>query len=186
MTFVVACDIQVGRGILMNARPKPADRPSNQEALLLDQAQRLARHRAGRRAIHIHLSRLQPEHRRDQHLRIARNTFETLFSGYEGQLFTLRNADMMFVTKLAGRDEIDAIMAKFRVLFGDDPAVQSEDAARPFHTIYDLESEYAEFLKAVEALIEQQRPKSAAAAVIMPLELQPLRPEELAHVDRAL
>jgi hypothetical protein len=168
----------------MSARPKPADRPSNQEMLLLDQAQRLARHRAGRRAIHIHLSRLQQEHRRDQHLRIAKNTFETLFRGYEGQLFTLRNADMMFVTKLASREEIDSLMAKFCMLFGDDPAVQTEDSARPFFTVYDLESQYEAFLKATQALIEQQRPKDPGP--LAPIDLQPLRPDELSHVDRAL
>ena len=92
----------------MNTRPHPAQRPPSHEMLLLDQAQRLARHRAGRRVVHIQLSRLRPEHRRDQHLRIARNVLQTLFAGYDGQFFQLRNADMIFITRTASHEETDS------------------------------------------------------------------------------
>jgi EAL domain-containing protein (putative c-di-GMP-specific phosphodiesterase class I) len=169
----------------MNTRPKPAERPPSHESLLLDHAQRLTRHRAGRRAVHVHLSKLRMENKRAQHLRIAANAFQNLFRSYDGQLFSLRNADMIFVTKLASREEIDSLIAKFRPIFGDDPAVLSEDPARPFYTVYDLESHYDEFLALVERLLQQQQRAEAGPTIYTP-DLLPLRPEELAHVDRAL
>lgn len=58
-------------------------------ALLLDYAQRLERHRQDRRAVHIHLSRLKPQNRREHHIRIAANTFEELVKQFEGQIFML-------------------------------------------------------------------------------------------------
>jgi hypothetical protein len=70
-------------------RSIPDSRLPSQEALLRDYTQRLGRHRQGRRAVHIHLSRLRPYNRRGHHLRIAANTFETLVTAYEGQLFQL-------------------------------------------------------------------------------------------------
>lgn len=169
----------------MNARPRQAERPPSHEMLLLDHAQRLARHRAGRRAIHVHLSRLRQENKRAQHLRIAANAFQNLFRSYDGQLFLLRNADMVFVTRLASREEIDSLMAKFRPLFSDDPVALTNDPARPFYTVYDLESEYDAFLKLVEILAQQYRAVEAGPTMFTPA-LEPLRPEELAHVDRAL
>jgi hypothetical protein len=170
---------------MMNARPRSADRPSSNESLLLDHAQRLARHRAGRRAVHVHLSRLRQENRREQHLRIARNAFQNLFRSYDGQLFSVRNADMVFVTRLASREEIDSLMAKFQPLFGDDPAALSTDPGRPFYTVYDLETDYDAFVALAGRLAEEQN-RAAAGPTIYAPELEPLRPEELAHVDRAL
>lgn len=41
---------------------------ASQAYLLLDYTQRLDRHRDGRRAVHIHLSRLKPQNRREQHI----------------------------------------------------------------------------------------------------------------------
>src|SRR5262245_3446371 len=164
----------------MNTRPRQAERPTSHESLLLDYVQRLARRRAGRRALHVHLSRLRPENRRDQHLRIAKNAFQTLFRSYEGELFTLRNADMVFITRLASPEEMTALIDKFRPLFGDDPAAQSTDPAQPFCTYYDLENEYEAFLKLAETFEAQRFAAQVGPAIYEP-PLEPLRPEELAH-----
>jgi EAL domain-containing protein (putative c-di-GMP-specific phosphodiesterase class I) len=169
----------------MTQNLRPANRPPSHELLLLDHAQRLARHRAGRRAIHLRLSRLRPEHRREQHLRIAKNVFETLFSGYDGQLFALRNADLVFITRTASREEIQSQIGKFRPLFADDPAARVESGPAAFCAVYDLETNYEEFLRAAESLANGAREPGVPASVYAP-PLQPLRPEELAHVDRAL
>jgi EAL domain-containing protein (putative c-di-GMP-specific phosphodiesterase class I) len=169
----------------MNTRPRPAERQPSHEMLLLDHAQRLARHRAGRRVIHIQLSRLHPEHRRDQHLRIARNVLQTLFAGYDGQFFQLRNADMIFITRTASHEEIHSLMAKFHPLFGDDPAVKVETGTNAFCAIYDLETAYDRFLKLAETLAAGMRAPAAATVPFAP-PLKPLMPEELSHVDRAL
>ena len=49
---------------------------ASQSYLLLDFVQRLERRREGRRAVHIHLSQLSPQNRREHHVRLAINTFE--------------------------------------------------------------------------------------------------------------
>lgn len=169
----------------MNSRSRPTERQPSHEMLLLDHAQRLARHRTGRRVVHLQLSRLRPEHRRGQHLRIARNVFQSLFAGYDGQLFQMRNADMIFVTRTASHDEIQSLVAKFRPLFGDDPAVKVEIGPNAFCAIYDLETAYEHFLKLAERLAESMRAPEAAAVPFTP-PLKPLMPEELSHIDRAL
>jgi hypothetical protein len=70
-------------------------RPSAEYALF-DYAERLDKHRRGRVAIHIHLSKLQPHNRREHHIRIATNTFESLVKYFDGQLFVLKNNDIIF------------------------------------------------------------------------------------------
>jgi hypothetical protein len=58
---------------------RPLDeKKASQEHQLFEFTQRLAKFRAGRRAIHIHLSQLRAYNRRGHHIRIAVNTFEFL------------------------------------------------------------------------------------------------------------
>ena len=71
----------------------------SQENLLLDYVRRLEKHKQGRRAVHIHLSGLLPANRREHHIRIAANTFESLVRKLQGQIFVLTNADLMFIFK---------------------------------------------------------------------------------------
>src|SRR3546814_18630304 len=75
------------------------DSTTSQEYLLLDYVQRLDRHRQGRREVHIPLSRLKPQNRREHHIRIAANTFEDLVKPFEGHIFSLSNAGLVFVRK---------------------------------------------------------------------------------------
>src|SRR3546814_13144891 len=79
-----------------SAGPGPAASPS-QEYALLDFAERLDRHRAGRIAVHIHLSRLQSHNRREHHLRVAVSTFEDLVKQFQGHIFELANQDIVFL-----------------------------------------------------------------------------------------
>ena len=79
----------------------------SQERLLLDFIERLDRHREGRVAIHIQLSKLKPANRKEMHIRIAADTFRQLVKKYEGQLFQLGNADMMFICKNANVEDIE-------------------------------------------------------------------------------
>src|SRR3546814_6597177 len=65
--------------------PMYQDSTTSQEYLLLDYVQRLDRHRQGRRAVHIHLSRLKPQNRREHQIRIAANTFEDPVKQFEGK-----------------------------------------------------------------------------------------------------
>src|SRR3546814_2172873 len=96
------------------------DSTTSQEYLLLDYVQRLDRHRQGRRAVHIHLSRLKPQNRREHHIRIAANTFEELVKQFEGHIFSLSNADLVFVCKGASprsEEHTSALQSLMRISY---------------------------------------------------------------------
>src|ERR1700761_9442609 len=128
---------------------------SDQEYRLLEQIERLSRHREGRRAVHRHLSRLRSENRRDHHLRIAASTFENQVRSFEGQLFRLANQDLFFVYRDVDPSEIDEAVMRLRYLFTDDPLVQDSDEADGFCTWYDLEQQYNELHAVAQALYEE-------------------------------
>ena len=50
----------------MALEPAPGGALQSQESLLLDYVHRLDQHKVGRRAAHIHISRLQAQYRREQ------------------------------------------------------------------------------------------------------------------------
>ncbi len=170
---------------------------ASQAYLLLDYAQRLDRHREGRRAVHIHLSRLKPQNRREQHIRVAVNTFQELVSQFDGQVFVLSNCDLMFLFKDAKISDIDEAVMRLRYLFSEDPLAQGsdeEDLAR-FCTWYNIQANYALFLEVVEKLYEeeQRRERRLAAAAEATGENEtaaddrtPLSPEQLGRLENFL
>lgn len=136
---------------------------SSKAYLLLDYIQRLERHREGRRAVHIHLSKLKPQNRREHHLRIAENTFDELTKQFDGQVFAMQNGDIVFVCRDATIADMDDAVQRLRTLFGDDPLAQSIDAGTEdlFCTYYNLEAQYTPMLEVAEGLYndEQRRLK---------------------------
>ena len=141
---------------------------------MLDYAQRVGRFREGRRAVHLHLSRLRPHNRRDHHIRIAMNTFEGLVRQFECQIFHLSSADIVFVCKDAKLVVIDEAIQKVRYLFGEDPLTQGgtdEDGADRFCTWYDFEHDYDSFYVMAESLSRARG-------------LDPDRPPHLSKVTR--
>jgi hypothetical protein len=172
------------------SRPASDTRLPSQEALLRDYTQRLGRHRQGRRAVHIHLSRLRPYNRRDHHLRIAANTFESLVTIYEGQIFPLSNADIVFVCKGASVADLDAAIVKVRYLFSEDPVTQDDRTGQPdrFCTWYDLTTEYDAFLAAAESLFAESEKRRAAPAAAAPVgpPRKSLDPAELGKIVASL
>ena len=170
---------------------------ASQAYLLLDYAQRLDRHREGRRAVHIHLSRLKPQNRREQHIRVAVNTFQEIVSQYDGQVFVLSNCDLMFLFKDAKIADIDEAVMRLRYLFSEDPLAQGndeEDLAR-FCTWYNIQTNYNTFLQVVEELYEdeQRRERRLAAAAEAAGEDEktvddrtPLNPEQLGRLENFL
>ena len=139
------------------AEAAPAQRIATQESLLLDYVHRLDSHKQGRRAVHVHLSALQPYNRREHHIRIAANTFEPLVKMHEGQLFVLKNSDLFFIYKAASQSDVETSLLKLRVLFSDDPLmgdeVQTAGDNNAFHTYYDAEKEYPKILAIARALV---------------------------------
>lgn len=137
---------------------KNDDGISSQAYLLLDYTQRLNRHRDERRAVHIHLSRLKPQNRREQHIRVAVNTFEDLVTQFDGQIFSLGNNDLVFICKSATITNIDAAVRKLRFLFSEDPLTQApaDQQVDPFCTWYDIQQQYPEFLALAEKLNDEE------------------------------
>lgn len=134
--------------------------PQSPEAMLLQFTERLERHREGRRAVHIHLSRLRPHNRREHHIRIAANSFENLARAHDGQIFMLSNSDILFVCKNVKISDIDQSVVNVRYLFSEDPLTQIDDEIQDaqFCNWYDIEVEYREFRQLAERLnAEQQR-----------------------------
>lgn len=165
------------------------------EYLLLDYVQRLSASRAGRRAVHIHLSRLRPHHRQDHHIRISAATFESIVQSYEGQTFILGNSDIFFICKGADFGQLESAVRKVRGLFGDDPLTQGEsdeDVAR-FCTWYDLETEFDGLIGTVKE-IHRERERRARLSVTMSgpefalskASRRPIDPEQLAKLEEFL
>ena len=150
---------------MLNQPPAPGlTKGPSQENLLLDYVHRLERHRQDRKAVHIHLSGLLAQNRRDHHMRIAGNTFETLVKMMQAQVFTLANADLMVIFKAQAHDEVEAAVVKLRFLFSDDPLVL-EDRTRQgaFCTWYALDKEYDVLLTLAQKLVQDENARRTAA-----------------------
>lgn len=168
-----------------------AESKLDQERHLLEHLHRLKRFRGGRRAIHIHLSRLRPYYRSSHHIRIAVNTFEFMVKQLEGQIFPLANADLVFICKGGELAAIDEAVMRLRHLFNDDPLAQNLDIEEEsrFCTWYDLEYQYEEFLAVAEELHdEEERREKRLAAITGAAEpakkpvLPPLSPARLGEL----
>lgn len=164
------------------------EQTKGQEELLLDYVQRLDRFREGRRAVHLHLSRLRPYNRRDHHMRIAGTTFDSLIKKFDGGLFRLNSGDIVFIAKGATVADLDPAVMRLRFLFGDDPLLNAATADHdPFCTWYDLEKDYPQLLDAVQELLhesrqarnEQPRPADDPGG-------EPLDPNHLGQIEKAL
>jgi hypothetical protein len=166
---------------------------ASQEYLLLDYAQRLERHRQDRRAVHIHLSRLKPQNRREHHIRIAANTFEELVKQFEGQLFMLSTSDLVFVCRGASEADIDDAIVKLRYLFSEDPLAAADSETNQFASWYDIEMHYPRFLALSETLYEEEQERSKRKGLSSEQDeaakaeaRKPLGPEQLGKLEAFL
>ena len=132
---------------------------SSRAYLLMDYVQRLERHREGRRTVHIHLSKLKAQNRREHHLRIPENTFDELTKQFDGQAFAIQNGDIVFVCRDASIANMDDAVQRLRRLYEDDPLAQSIDAGHEdlFCNYYNVESQYAPFLEIAEGLYNEEQ-----------------------------
>lgn len=168
------------------------DKTANVEHLLHDFTERLQKHPFGWRAVVLNLSRLRPDNRRAQQIRIAANTFEGLVRHFEGQIFLLAQGDIVFICKDADVASVDNAVNKVRYLFGDDPLAAAIDDIQSdgFSTWYDLAREYVKFAGFVQNLyLEEQRRQKRLAAIAgeTPQSArQPMDPAALAELVKIL
>ena len=129
---------------------------SNQEYALLDHTVRLERNLAGRLALHIHLSRLSGQNRREQQLETALTHFEEMVSGFEGQLYRTASGDIIYICDDSRIDALDATVLRLRQMFSDDPVTRraDDDPESGFCTWYVLERDYPQFVALTRRLFE--------------------------------
>jgi EAL domain-containing protein (putative c-di-GMP-specific phosphodiesterase class I) len=171
-------------------------RVPSQENLLLDYVHRLEKHREGRKVVHIHLSNLKSFNRRDQHVRAAAITFEPLVKELQGQLFTLKNADLFFVYKSELQHQVETMVQKVKFLFSDDPLVEEESDSNPFASWFDAENQFNDIIQLVQGLADVEKTKAkpsmrarmdTRAALKVKQEMgEPLTPDVLGRVEDAL
>ncbi len=170
---------------------------ASQEYLLLDYAQRLDRHREGRRGVHVHLSRLKPQNRRDHHIRIAVNTVEDFVAAFEGQIFQLGNADIVFVTRGANLQQLDDMVMRLRYLFSEDPLTLADPddvgGHGKFATLYNIEGQYKKFIDMAERVFEDERTRQKRLAQMaaetgdtVEDSRRPLKPQQLGRLEEFL
>ena len=136
----------------LSPRNENAGRLPDHEELLLDYTQRVERHLEGRRAVHLHLSQLRSEHRRPHYIRVAANSFSDLVNDYEGQIFQLRNNDLIVIVKNATHGQIDQVVLRLRYLFAEDPLADDDGSSKSFCSWYDLQTDYGRFYTDVRAI----------------------------------
>jgi len=168
----------------------------SQENLLLEYIRRLEQHKEGRGVVHLHLSKLRPFNRRDQHIRAAASNFDPMVSDMQGQVFTLRNADIFFVFKNEAKAQAETVSQRIRFLFSDDPLVtEGEATGEVFATWYDAAHDFEAILQAVENLAQAEKQRQTvvrarmdARAVLKARQEQgePLSPDVLARLETAL
>jgi EAL domain-containing protein (putative c-di-GMP-specific phosphodiesterase class I) len=170
----------------------------SQENLLLDYVRRLENHKEGRKVVHVHLSKLRSFNRRDQHIRTAASTFEPLVKELQGQLFTLKNADLFFIYKSEQQHQVETMVQKIKFLFSDDPLIEEESKDNPFSSWYDAELNFDDIIQLVQGLADVEKVKSkpnsnmrarmdTRASLKAKQEMgEPLTPDVLGRVEDAL
>ena len=84
----------------------------DREAALLDFAESLRKFTKGRRAVHLHLSKLRPYNRRARHMRVAVSAFDELIRDFDGVLYRLFNNDLVVIFNGASVADIDHVVIK--------------------------------------------------------------------------
>ncbi|HTZ70820.1 MAG TPA: hypothetical protein VMB71_09245 [Acetobacteraceae bacterium] len=139
--------------------------PSGAERLLTDAAERALRAPRGKLALALHLSRLKPPAPRPHHARIARALLQDTAQRYSGQVFPLRNGDLVLLCAVppaegrvvAGQSSPTALPAALARLFGAD--APDNDLLT---TAWKLEEEGDRFWTFITARHTEAQPESAA------------------------
>lgn len=119
-----------------------------------DYARRVGTHRKGRRAVHVHISRLSRASQQPNDLRLAAEAFLPLERRYEGQTYRLANHDLVFVGKDVTVAAMDEVVLRLRYMFSDDPLFKTveQNTDDRFCTYYDMSQDYDAFLAMAENL----------------------------------
>ncbi|MBL8708450.1 MAG: EAL domain-containing protein [Rhodospirillaceae bacterium] len=143
----------------MNERARDGRKASDEE-MLVDYAERLERHRAGRRAVQIHLSQLRPYNQRPHQLRIAKQVLDPLVKRFEAAIYQLWNNDLVVLAKGAREEDIETGVRDIKKLFATDPffsAPPGSSRTPPFCDWYDIETDWEAFVDLARRHNEDRR-----------------------------
>ncbi len=174
--------------------PSSAQVPAgSQEAMLVDYLTRLERHRHDRRAVHIHISLLHANNRKDHHMRIAVGAFDNMVKMLNAQMFSLSNQDMIVVYRAQIQADMEAAIVKIRYLFADDELLIDESTAGGFCDWYSLDREFDQLMTMAqrlaqeeEARVKKKRIQDAKVGIGPAPKGKPFTPELLARTEAAL
>ncbi|MCK6452942.1 MAG: hypothetical protein L6R19_19155 [Alphaproteobacteria bacterium] len=164
----------------------------SQEIQLVEFLERLSRNRDGRVAIHVHLSRLRPWQRREQHLRLATSTFADLVRPLQGQGFVLRNSDIVFVGHSKDIEALTDAVERLRGMFSEDQAgpVADVSVTDDFCSWINLTTRFDEFMawarQTGDAERARQRRLAAARAHLNATPQKPINPAQLTRIEAYL
>lgn len=140
---------------------------NNQEELFFDYIRRLEHHRQGRELVYLHLSKLRPFNRREHHVRVAADAFEGMVKELLGQVFILKNADILFVFKTEASGQVEQAVDKIKFLFGDDPLLAEDTTeGKAFQSWYDVGQDYENVVALARSLIQGRTSGGEAQSVL--------------------
>jgi len=144
---------------------KPNQALPEPEELFLDYAQRLAHHRAGRKALFLALSALAPTPHPDEHYQIVENLLSPIIRRRGGEMFRMRNGDVAAILRSADRELVERLTLKLRYLFRDDPLVAKEEkvGVELLCKWFDLAEQYDAFLTLARDIESRLRKPEPAA-----------------------
>ncbi|WP_282604607.1 hypothetical protein [Pelagibius sp. Alg239-R121] len=166
----------------------------NQEAIFYDYAQRLQRNAGGRRALHARLSKLQPDNRREHHLRIAQATLDEVVRLDDGALFRFGNDDLVIVCGRDLAEQMDEAVKRLSYFFSDDPllnigSAHSHHGDESLCKLYLLDQDYDEFVALAQGFANSHADELAAvqdAAAAARARMMPLKPNQLGDIATAI
>ena len=129
---------------------------------LKDFAKQLKRHTKGRRAIHIHMSRLLKHHQESTFRRQAAVFIKPIVDKFSGSRnFSLSNNDLVLITNDVSLDDIEPVLVKIRKHFKKDPLIISLDPIQgqsdDFTVCYDLKKDFDEFFANIERMLKAEK-----------------------------
>jgi len=157
-------------------------------AALLAAVERMERHAFGKRAVHLHLSKLLQFGISAQHARIAAAVFETGVQGLEGEIFPLDDGDLVFIGLARESETIQKAIDKLRFLLEEHGLPDELANGEGLATWFGLDIDFEEFQRHVRSLAveESQRRKRGEQQPESARPRRMLDPRELAEIERAL
>lgn len=131
---------------------------------MVDYVRQLRLHAAGRRSVHVRLSRLEKHYREEHYRRFVAVTLRQLITNFGATMFALPNTDVVLIVKDAKVESIDPLLNHIRRKFRDSELIKSLDPIQgesdAFVEWFDLEADYAGFRKYIEKFADSLQGKS--------------------------